>query len=257
LRTGIFITARLGSTRLEKKHLLPVNGHPLLYFLISRIVREFEKEINTNEICIVIVTSDEPDNRRFEDLSNSGATVFYGSPNNIPLRHLQAAKAHMLDAVVAVDGDDILCSTRGMRAVYDALIKGASYIKTSNLPFGMNSAGYTLGFVESALNGHHEESLETGWGRIFGTENMLDIHIPFPVTDNALRFTLDYDEDYRFFKTLIEALGDRVFTACDEEIIGLVMDKGLYTINEPIAKQYWENFYEEQEREIRRSKDKF
>ena len=167
MKTGIFITARLGSTRLEKKHLLTVNNHPILFFLIKRIKEEFREQLISGEIKIIIVTSDEPENREFENFQKDGATVFYGSINNIPLRHLQAATAHSLDSIISVDGDDILCSVKGMRTVYEALMQGAKYAKTSNFPFGMNSSGYSKDFLESSLNGHFGDILETGWGRIF------------------------------------------------------------------------------------------
>lgn len=249
MKTGIFITARLGSTRLKRKHLLPVSDHPILSFLIKRIKEEFQEELIKGGIKIIIVTSDERENREFENFQKDGATVFYGSINNIPLRHLQAVKAHSLDSIISIDGDDILCSVKGMRAVYDALMQGAKYAKTSNLPFGMNSSGYSKDFLESSLNGHVDDILETGWGRIFDQSQLTEICVPFPVQDNVLRFTLDYDEDYQFFKSVIEAFGDDILIVQDEEIVRLVMNKKLYLINESISKQYWDNFYKLQEEE--------
>lgn len=249
MKTGIFITARLGSTRLERKHLLSVNGKPLIYYLIQRIIGEFSKEIESNDVQIVIVTSDEQENRRFEEFSEYGVAVFYGSTSNIPLRHLQAAKAHSLDSIISIDGDDILCSVKGMRTVYDALMQSAKYAKISNLPFGMNSSGYSKDFLESSLNDHFDDILETGWGRIFDQNQLTEIRMPFPVQDNVLRFTLDYAEDYQFFKSVIEAFGDDIVTAQDEEIVRLVMNKKFYLINESISKQYWDNFSKLQEAE--------
>ncbi len=253
MKTGIFITARLGSKRLEKKHLLQVSGHPLLYFLIKRITQEFQKELINEKVKLLIVTSEEDENRAFEAFMKDGATVFHGSIHNIPLRHLQAAKAYSVDSIISVDGDDILCSVKGMRSVYDSLIKGAQYVKTSNLPFGMNSMGYAKDFLESSSKDHLEDTLETGWGRIFDQNKILDITIPFPVQDNALRFTLDYHEDYEFFKSVIEGFGNRIFEAQDEDIVNLVIDKKLYKINESISNQYWESFYKDRRREIQDS----
>lgn len=249
MKTGIFITARLSSTRLEKKHLLAVNNHPILFFLIKRIEEEFQEELIGGKVKIIIVTSDEPENREFENFVKYGITIFYGSINNIPLRHLQAANAYSLDSIISIDGDDILCSVKGMKAVYDALMQGARYAKTSNLPFGMNSIGYSKDFLESSLNGYLDDILETGWGRIFDQSQLTEIQVPFPVQDNVLRFTLDYDEDYQFFKSVIEAFGDDIFSVQDQDIVSLVMNRELYLINESISKQYWDNFYKLQEEE--------
>jgi spore coat polysaccharide biosynthesis protein SpsF (cytidylyltransferase family) len=253
MKNGIFITARLGSTRLEKKHLLPVRNQPVLTYLIRRIRREFQREMNAHEVRLVIVTSDEPENRQFEMFAAEGAAVFYGSKDNIPLRHLQAAQALSLDGIISVDGDDILCSVNGMRAIHDALSGNTPYARTSNLPFGMNSVGYSRAFLETSLRGHSEDILETGWGHIFDARQLLDISIPFPLQDNALRFTLDYPEDYEFFKAVIVSLGDSIVAAQDDLIVRTVIENKLFAINEPITKQYWDNFYKLQAKEKQRS----
>jgi len=253
MKTGILITARLGSTRLKRKHLLEVNGHPLELYLIKRIQSEFADEIKDRNVELIIATTDELENREFEAFCEHGVAVFYGSINNIPLRHLQAARTHVLDNIVSIDGDDILCSIKGMRRVYEALAKGTNYVNTINLPFGMNSSGYTSAFLESSLAGYDRDTLETGWGRIFNPKELVSIDIPFGVQDDLLRFTLDYDEDYLFFKALIETLGERVYTVSDKEVIDLVMNKELYKITEPVARQYWDNFYRSMEEEKKSS----
>lgn len=253
MKTGILITARIGSTRLEKKHLLPVNGKPIIDYLIERIRREFFQEIERNDVQIIVATSDEPENRIFASILDSRAAVFYGSINNIPLRHHQTAISHKLDAVISIDGDDILCSPRGMREVYRALASGAPYVKTSTLPFGMNSSGYAAPFLATAIKNHASDTLETGWGRIFDESQITDIPVPFPSQNESLRFTLDYEEDYQFFKVLIEKFGDRIVQATDEDILEIVLQNELFRINEQISKAYWDNFYRLQKQEIEKS----
>lgn len=249
MKTGILITARLGSTRLGRKHLLPVNGVPLITCLTDRIVKEFEAEIHSELVALVIATSDEPENRAFETLAHGGLAVFYGSLNNIPLRHLQAAKALSFDNIVAVDGDDILCSVEGMRAVYEALKNGAQYVSTDGLPFGMNSFGYTREFLAISLDGRANDTLETGWGRIFDAAALKTIAMPFGADDPALRFTLDYDDDYIFFKAVIEMLGERVCEATDAEIVECVRKNGLTSLNARVSEEYWANFHKNVEKE--------
>ncbi|MBI5563113.1 MAG: glutamate-1-semialdehyde 2,1-aminomutase [Deltaproteobacteria bacterium] len=249
MKTGILITARLGSTRLKQKHLLQVNGSPLLSYLIGRMAREFQKEIADGSAVIVIATTTEEENRAFEALADKGVSVFYGSINNIPLRHLQAARKLGLGNIVSVDGDDVLCSARGVRLVYDALRKGAGHVKTEGLPFGMNSFGYARAFLERSLEGRANAALETGWGRIFNGAALETIDIPLAVGDDRLRFTLDYDEDFAFFKAVIEDLGERIDAAPDEEIVNGVLSKRLYEINSKVAVEYWTNFRKNVERE--------
>lgn len=249
MKIGILVTARLGSSRLRRKHLLQVGGKSLMAYLLARITSEFAHEIEVGTVVTVISSSDEPENRDFERFSASGIQVFYGAIDNIPLRHHQAAKALGLDAIVAVDGDDILCSVRAMRATYLLLLTGSQYVKTAGLPFGMNNFGYSTNFLAASLAGHQEDVLETGWGKIFSETAVTEIQISGPAPDDKLRFTLDYEEDYRFFSAVIEAIGPGIEKADEEEIVQVVEQNGLYHLNESIAQEYWANYYRCMERE--------
>lgn len=249
MKTGILVTARLGSTRLQRKHLLEVGGRPIISYLLERIATAFAGELASGDASLIIATSDEPENREFERFALNGVTVFYGAASNIPLRHLQAARVHGLDGIVAVDGDDVLCATEGMRRVFEALSGGSEYVRTSGLPFGINSFGYSTAFLAGSLAAHCDATLETGWGRIFDETRVADIPVLSSVTSDSLRFTLDYEADYRFFTAVIERLGERVCRASAEEIVAVVMADKLYTLNEAIMQEYWINFNRNKEKE--------
>jgi spore coat polysaccharide biosynthesis protein SpsF len=254
LKIGYFLTARLGSTRLPRKHLLEAKGRALLEVLARRILHAFATEFRSGEASLVIVTSDEPENREFERFAMLGAKVFYGSKQNIPLRHLQAAQALGLAAIVAVDGDDVLCSTEAMRAVCAGLLRGEDYTNTAGLPLGMNAFGYDVGFLQRSLRGKEQNTLETGWGCIFDAAKLatypMKLHGKIP---KNLRFTLDYPEDYAFFCAIIEYFGERIFSASDQEIADYVVARHLSKITAPIAERYWRDFRAVHDRESGRT----
>lgn len=249
MKTGIFITARLSSTRLKRKHLAAARGEPIVHYLIKRITTHFGKEIASGSVVPVIATADEPENREFEQFSGLGVNVVYGSPDNIPVRHLQAADALNIGRIIAVDGDDILCSVDGMRLMLEALNAGAEYARTTGLPFGMNSMGYTREFLERSLSGMRSQPLETGWTRVFDQTKLKDAHVDSNAKAAPFRFTLDYEEDLEFFRALIEELGERVYTASDEDILTTAKEKGFCMINAGVEKKYWENFNANVDRE--------
>lgn len=251
MKTGILITARLGSTRLKKKHLLTVNGKSLLYYLVSRIRQEFIQEIENQQISIIIATSDEAENREFERLGAENVQVFYGSLLNIPLRHMQVANAYELDNIIAVDGDDILCSPRAMRSVYKMLCDGKPYVKTSDLPIGLNAFGYSVDFLKNSVQASSETILETGWGRIFDNSQITDIKLSYVGEQfyEQLRFTLDYQLDYQFFTKIIEEFGDDIVLATDDQILELVVSQEWYKINGQLSEEYWKNFHDHVEKE--------
>lgn len=227
----------------------------MLALLASRILYAFGKKFVTGEALLAVVTSDEPANREFEKFSPMGLRVFYGSKENIPFRHLQAARALDVDAIVAVDGDDILCSIEAMQVVLDDLESGRDYVKTSGLPLGMNAFGYQHKFLSDSLIGNEDKTLETGWGYIFDSAKLTDRLLQLELNEpKSLRFTLDYPEDYEFFKAIMEGLGQDIVSSSDEEIVTYVLAHGLEKLTEPVAEKYWDNFRVVQADEMGREK---
>lgn len=253
-RAGILINARLQSTRLPKKHLKLVNNKPIFLYLVDRIMGEFINEISKHELAVIIATSDIQENREFENFKKYGLEIFYGSISNIPLRHKQAAERYKLGIIISVDGDDIFTSLEGMRMVYKMLLEGSNYVKTNNLPFGMNVFGYTRDFLISNLTGKEPVSLEMGWTRQFDNKYLQTVSTGFDFTafvpNELLRFTLDYQEDFDFFQKVIEFIGEKIYKLSDHEIVDYVFKNKLYTINESISKIYWKNFNRLVESEI-------
>ena len=244
MKTGVLVSARLGSTRLPQKHLLELDGRPIFYYLLERINTEFKAEIARGEVEVIICSSDEPMNEELRQFDH--AKLFLGDIRNIPKRQVQAARAFSLDQIIAVDGDDILCSKAGMRSVYDALSNGANYVSTKNLPFGMNSMGYKAEFLNRCMADYmNMEVLETGWGRIFDAGQKKEIEFKQEMDYELLRFTLDYQADFDFFLKVITSLGDKVFEADDEEIFAAVRANRYYDINSYLLKEYWENFHKQ------------
>lgn len=253
MKTGFFLTARLGSTRLPRKHLLEAGGQPLLAVLAQRILSAFARETAASEAMLAVVTSDEAENRAFERFTAMGVKVFYGDTDNIPLRHHQAARHFGVEAVVAVDGDDILCSPAAIREVRDALRDGAEYASTSGLPLGMNAFGYRSGFLAGAVAGNERRTLETGWGHIFDKSRLVERRLELGLeAPGNLRFTLDYPEDYAFFKAIVEYFGAAIADVGDRDIVACVLAQRLNRLTDPVAEKYWHNFRSAQAEEIRR-----
>lgn len=241
MKTGILITARMGSTRLRDKHLRPVTGRPVLAWLVERIEREFAAEIAAGSVVPVLATGDEGRNAPLAALCEGSALrMFYGDDDNVPRRHLQAAEALGLDAMVSVDGDDILCDPQAMREVQRLLAGGAQVAKTSGLPLGMNSWGYSRGALQAALAAADLALLETGWGRIFEGLPAQATELPCPQAE-LVRATLDYDQDLAFFKRCIEEIDGwpRLSAAA---LVREIVGRGINDENLGVSETYWENF---------------
>ena len=111
---GIVFIARLGSSRLPKKHAIKVLDRSFIEWLIGRYAVAFQSEIAAQKVQLVLATSDEPDNKEFEALLNTlPVAIFYGAVDNIPLRLLQCARAYDFQNIISIDGPLITaCSTR-------------------------------------------------------------------------------------------------------------------------------------------------
>lgn len=244
------IPVRLGSRRLKQKHLIEVQGRSFLEWLVLRM--KAQQSINSSDYRIVIASTPEPENGRLRELAqNWGVETFFGNPHHIPRRLLEAAQYYQAAGVICVDGDDISCSPYAMSTIEMQLKSGKKYVKTSGLPLGMNVAGFSAPFLQDQLDGENSRVLETGWGRIFDEAELqvIDLHASVPAHHLTLRFTLDYEEDARFFKAIIEEFGDAYPQASDSDIVRCVLEKQLYKLVDGVDQRYWQNFADEQNKE--------
>lgn len=245
---GVFITARLGSTRLSEKHLIEVNGKPFIKWLVERFSTAFRESIEKNELKIFITTSINTENKKFELVfDKSELEVFYGSDENIPLRHLECAVENNIDHIISIDGDDILCSTEASKLVVEKLLSGSAMVQTKGLPLGMNSTGYSKIFLENSLKGIEANKLETGWGKIFDLDKIDVIQLKSDEKIEKIRMTLDYDPDADFFKKVISSID--VLNASDVLLIETIIENNWNQLNEHLDDIYWSNFNKQKQEE--------
>jgi spore coat polysaccharide biosynthesis protein SpsF len=247
MKNGILIVARTGSKRLKDKHFLKVGETPILSFLIERIKSEFKLEIEKKLIEIVIVTSENQENKKFElfkELNN--ISVFYGSDHNIPLRQLQCAQEYNFQNIISIDGDDIFISKNAMRNIYQNLSDQKNAIITKGLPLGMNVMGYSTDYLKNSLDNVKDKTIiETGWGRIFENFNEETITNFDENEIGMIRATLDYQEDFDFFANVIQDFHEDIVFSNDMDLIHFIIKNKSYLINSFLNESYWENFNKE------------
>lgn len=117
------IQARMGSSRLPGKVLMPVAGKPLLEHIIDRLRRSSTLD------DIVIATSDKPSDDPLVDFAQTrGVTLVRGSEDNVLLRFNKAAEEVDADVIIRVTGDAPLVDPEVMdRLVRTLLQEGAEY----------------------------------------------------------------------------------------------------------------------------------
>lgn len=243
MNIGILITVRTGSSRLPNKALKEVMGKPIISYLVSRM-----NKVNHEYAKIIICTTTLEEDAVLDDIAiKCGALCFHGDEDNIIRRHLQCANECNLDFIVNVDGDDILCDPEYVKLItqYASESNDFDVIKTIGLPFGTNSIGYKRIVLETILENIDQLTIDTGWGRLISDPSTFSIReIHGKDTESCdCRLTLDYEEDFVLFKTILEKLfvDDRYIS--QRSIIEYIRsDPSIIKINQHVNEKYWENF---------------
>lgn len=202
-----FIQARVSSTRLPGKVLLPILGRPMLGFQIERVqvCRTIDK--------IIVVTSTSPEDQAIAALCNTlNIDVFCGDLENVLDRFYQAANKFKPDHIVRLTGD---CPLVDPAVIDDAvglfLEKKCDYgtnCMPPTYPDGLDVEIFTFqalkkAYQEAVLPSHLEHI------SLFFEEQPER----FKITNLAygddlshLRWTVDETEDFEFVKMIFSAL---------------------------------------------------
>lgn len=132
MNIGIIIQARLGSTRLPGKILLPFYGEQTIIDIL------LEKLHCATDAPVIVATTTSPNNDLLVDeLENKGELVFRGSENDVLDRFIQAAELHHLDGIIRICSDNPFLDLQGIQALIEkAQTSEAQYIgfRINDLP---------------------------------------------------------------------------------------------------------------------------
>ena len=216
------IEARMTSSRLPGKVLLPIGGVPALEFMSRRLKRSSYLDA----ICVATTTNAQ-DDVLFALAERLGVAYFRGSEEDVLGRVLAAARAAKADVIVELTGDcpfaDPELVDRGIEELFSHDVDYASNTLTPTYPNGFDVqmfplailaevAGLTNDPVDRAhasyyIYMHPEKYRCYNWksdAASFGPE---------------LRVTLDEDADYRALHDIARSMPDPL-TATAGDIVG-------------------------------------
>lgn len=97
-RLGIIIQARMGSSRLPSKIMLPINGKPVFQYQIDRL--------KTLKYPLFIATTIKPQDDAVVDFAlNNNLAYSRGSEDNVLARYYECAVKYQLNAIVRLTSD--------------------------------------------------------------------------------------------------------------------------------------------------------
>lgn len=239
MKTAVFITVRMKSTRLPKKALLKIKGKTTIEHLIDRV-----KSAKLPDL-IVLCTSIRPDDKILVEVAErNNVAAFKGSPEDKLDRYLQAAKKYEVDFIVNVDGDDILCDPGLIDKTIEHYKKtGADCVFWKGFPIGAVPTGIKTDALKKVCQIKAEKDTEV-WGKYFTDTGLFKVE--YVEADDELkhpefRMTLDYPEDFEFFKAVFNKLysPSNIFTL--REIVALLKrEPAIARINAAVQKKYEE-----------------
>lgn len=194
MKLGYFITARLKSSRLKRKILLPLNGNTVLDHVINRC-----KETNTIDE-VVLCTSTNPQDAELFDYALKHQIKFYaGSEDDVLKRLLDAAKYYGFDAFVSITADNPLHSIHISNQIIEWIKKeDLDFVFTTGLPIGLTPYFINTKALEIAVAMKEQADTEI-WGPFVNRPDFFRIgylHVESDLFSDEIRLTCDYIEDY-------------------------------------------------------------
>jgi len=197
----VFITARMGSTRLPRKHLLEIFDKPVIDYMIKRV--KHSKSAGFFVLC----TTNLPEDDVFEGIAQrQDIRIFRGHPTDILKRWLDAADYFGSNYFISAEADDVFCDPFFIDTIIQKLEENNfDYITCKGLPFGVTPTGISVAALRKICSLKKENDTE-GQERFFTKTGLFRVH-SIEITDPAsinpdARMTLDYYEDFLFFKAV-------------------------------------------------------
>ncbi len=208
----VVVQARMGSTRLPGKVLLPVAGRPMLQRMLERLcaARRVDR--------IVVATTAQPEDDVLVDLCRAAGWDFVrGSRDDLLDRHLLAAEAFRADVVVKVPSDCPLVCPRVVDRVLERFLSAdldyASNLHPATYPDGNDVEAMHVDALRRAareatrrLEREHTTPYLWEHPELFRLQNVAwESGLDCSLTH---RWTVDYPEDYE----LVRAIYDELWT---------------------------------------------
>jgi spore coat polysaccharide biosynthesis protein SpsF len=223
MKTLIIVQARMTSTRLPGKVMLPLAGEPMLSRLVQRLRRVQRAD------GIVIATTKNVTDDPIASLCNTlGVPCHRGSELDVLSRYAEAARLHGADTVVRITSDCPLIDPALIdRAIADYAEGGSDYV--SNMlpptwPYGMAVEV----FIAAALYQADAEATQPAEREhvtpfiYWQPERYRLRNVASPVNLSHHRWTVDTPEDYQLVRQLFETLHPTVPNFTQTHILSLI-----------------------------------
>lgn len=203
-KIGIIIQARLGSTRLPKKMIIPFyKGKSILQILIADILKMYP------ETTVVLATTTNPvDDVLIESVKELGVNIYRGSENNVLKRFVDAAMHYELDYVVRICADNPFLDVKSIGELLGKIaVEKADYTAwffDDNLPSIKSHSGrYPEGVSVKALHRITNITDDSGF-----LEHVTNYIYANPDSFSISRFKIKDQDFYKSIRLTVDTQSD-------------------------------------------------
>jgi spore coat polysaccharide biosynthesis protein SpsF len=201
-----FLQARMGSTRLPGKVLMPIQGQSIL----ERVIRRLRASPVIDDVA-VLTTCCREDDAVVEEARRLNAQIYRGPEHDVLARFYEAAETLRPDIIIRATADNPLIEIGSIDRIVAALCsEDLDYCMETDLPYGAATEAFTAETLVRthgvARETHHREHV-TLYMKEHPEEFRLSLMNPpdflrYP----QLRITVDTPEDFVFMDQLIGLL---------------------------------------------------
>jgi spore coat polysaccharide biosynthesis protein SpsF len=209
MKTAAIIEARMASTRLPGKILLPVLGKPLLELLVERL--QWAHRLDQ----IIVATTDKPSDDVLEDFAlRLGIGLFRGSEDDVLDRVLRAAEQYKVKIIVEVTGDcpliDPLIVDRVVEAYQNNRVDYVSNVLKRTYPRGLDVQVFSTallkkvaGLTRDPVDHEHVSLYIYSHPESF---TLMNVDSGLAEKYREVRLTVDTKEDFNLIREIFERL---------------------------------------------------
>lgn len=215
----IVIQVRLASTRLARKSLLPVEGLPLIAWVLRRLVFARLPIVLAVPMAEVgefsfLKKKTWADRKQRIHSPETAVEIFGGDENDVLGRYLSAARSVDADPIIRVTGDNPLTSVEGLLSILNQfLLKGVDLAHPVGLPHGSGVEVIRRSSLEvadaEARKPHEREHVTPYFYQNPARFRILPVPVPKELTSSEFRTTVDTIEDFKKFERMAREIPPR------------------------------------------------